>query len=77
VQRDQLEATPDAAKRSELLWFFDSVSSDITPTAALVWGVSKWDQADWPTDERIEVFTLALERQRLPNRCMRRTLYWQ
>lgn len=60
VQRDQLEATPNPSKRYELLSFFDSVSSVITPTAALVWDVSKWDHSEWPTVERIEFFTRAL-----------------
>ena len=60
VQRDQLEATPDEAKRHQLLTFFDSVSSGIMPTAAAVWDVSKHDLAEWPDDERIEFFTRAL-----------------
>lgn len=60
VQRGQLEATPDPTKRYELLSFFDSVSGGLTPTSAAVWDVSKWDQAEWPTDERIELFTRVL-----------------
>ena len=60
VQRDQLKATPDEGKRRELLMLFDAVSATIMPTAAAVWDVSKWDEAEWPDDERIKFFEQTL-----------------
>jgi hypothetical protein len=60
VQRDQLAATPDTEKRDTLLSFFDATSPELTPTAALVWDVSKWDHAEFPDEERVEFFKKTL-----------------
>lgn len=61
VQRDQLAATPDPEKRDTLLAFFDATSPELAATASVVWDVSKWDEAEFPDDKRIEFFTRALE----------------
>lgn len=60
VQRDQLAATLDVAKRETLLAFFDATSPELTPTAALVWDVSKWDQAEFPNEKRTDFFANVL-----------------
>lgn len=61
VQRDQLAATPDAAKRETLLALFDATSPALNATAALVWDVSKWDQAEFPNEERTDFFAKVLQ----------------
>lgn len=61
VQRDQLAATPEAGKRETLLALFDATSPELTPTTAMVWDVSKWDQAEFPNEERIDFFTKVLQ----------------
>ena len=60
VQRDQLLATPDAKKREALLAIFDATSPELAPTAAMIWNVSKWDQAEFPDEVRIEFFRKTL-----------------
>jgi predicted nucleic acid-binding protein len=45
VQRDELNATRDAAKRHALLALFEVVET--VPTSSAIWDVSGWDEAHW------------------------------
>ena len=60
VQEDQLSKTRDPQKRKALLSIFANTCSQQTPTAAAAFDVSKWDQAEWPNQERIDFFEKTL-----------------
>jgi predicted nucleic acid-binding protein len=48
VQRDELEATKDEARRQKLLAVLSEVAPEKQQTASLVWDVSRWGEACWP-----------------------------
>lgn len=52
IQRNELEAIPDVARRTALLKAFHSTIRLNTPAA--VWDVSSWDEANFGTEEQNE-----------------------
>ena len=60
VQRDQLSDTTDDQKRDQLLTMYAATFVELASTAAFVWDVSRWDQAEWPDDERVQFFKQTL-----------------
>ena len=62
VQKDQLSKTQDPQKREALLSIFMDTCSQQTPTAAFVWDVSNWDQAEWPDEDATSFFEQTLGR---------------
>jgi predicted nucleic acid-binding protein len=67
VQRDELEATPDATRRADLLQMFDEFVDEGVPTESAVWGVSRWDQAKWGSGMRERLHTALDELRRKRN----------
>jgi predicted nucleic acid-binding protein len=49
VQRDEINRTPEEARRKDLLSIFGLASRE--PTESLVWGVSAWGEAKWGVDD--------------------------
>src|SRR5258707_8968351 len=51
IQHDEISATKRTERLESLLRVFTSVDAERVPTAAAVWGVSKWDQASWGDED--------------------------
>ena len=51
VQFDELSATPDLSRRAKLLRIYQFLVKEV-PTSGAVWGVSKWGQAKYGTDQQ-------------------------
>jgi predicted nucleic acid-binding protein len=51
VPADELRATRDATKAKGLLAVFEQIGPEETPTRSAVWGVSRWDKANWPDED--------------------------
>jgi hypothetical protein len=51
VQFDELSATPDLSRRTRLLRIYQFLVKEV-PTSGAVWGVSKWGQAKYGTDQQ-------------------------
>lgn len=53
IQKDQVAAIPKekAEKKHHLLALFKTVNANSIPTIVAVWGVSKWDECCWGSDE--------------------------
>jgi hypothetical protein len=47
VQGDELHATRNRERAGQLLKMFEAVEREQIPTAAAVWDVSKWNEAEW------------------------------
>ncbi len=65
VQRDELDATPDAQLRECLLARIEQVAPEKKLTTSAVWGASRWDEARWPAvPGRFEAMLAALDARR-------------
>ncbi len=53
IQLDELNATPDLQRRIELVKVFHEIYSTAVPTESSVWGVSRWGQAKWTTNDSL------------------------
>lgn len=50
VQRDEINKTPDATRRDELLSIFQEIADSISTTTAF-WNISKWNESKWSNDD--------------------------
>lgn len=61
VQKDELEKTPNAIRRKELLEIFQNTSTNLATESAL-WGKSKWGQAKWAKDDLVSEIIRELDK---------------
>lgn len=59
IQRDELIATDDPARRSALLAVFRDLGPEELATESTVWDVSSWDKAKWSANDGIYESLLA------------------
>lgn len=52
VQKDELLKNPNKQRRMSLLDIYYRLNSNNTPTAASLWGISKWGQAKWTGEDQ-------------------------
>jgi hypothetical protein len=60
VQDDQLAATPKEPRRNQLKEALAATDGTRQPTAGIVWGVSRWDEAEWSDGHTAKFFDLVL-----------------
>jgi len=67
VQRDELEATRDEARRCLLSETFKAVDPSIVPTTSAIFDISRFDEACWTSDDTMhnEIFQRIVELDRL------------
>jgi predicted nucleic acid-binding protein len=65
VQLNELQATKDPNKRTQLLAVFAAAPSQRVPTESAMWSVSEWGEAKWGTDDGL--FEKMLEALNLRN----------
>jgi hypothetical protein len=51
VQLDELNRTTDAQTRARLVAVFEAIGPKKLVTETAVWGVSKWGEAKWSTED--------------------------
>lgn len=49
IQRDELEATRDEARRERLRTVYGEIAPTRAPTESSIWEISRWDEAEWPS----------------------------
>lgn len=59
TQRDELNDTPDALQRAELVKALEVVEPTQRASRSAVWGVSKWDESCWSDDSSLYQALLA------------------
>lgn len=57
IQRDELDETPNEARRNALKRKVTEVAATKIPTESAVWGASQWGQAKWtgPSSQYVEI----------------------
>jgi hypothetical protein len=61
VQKDELDRTRDDTRRAQLLAAFDAVGPGMKPTSTMLWGDSKWGEAQWSDGAVYKVMLARLE----------------